>query len=315
MRRSRTFVLGATVLALALFAGACASGGDDDGGQPSDGGTSSAPAEKGDLTVGVSGAFPESQLVAEMYAQLLENAGYTVDRQLDLGTRQLSDKALFSGEIDMKPEYLGFELPELDPEADTTGNAEEIAALLAPLLEAKGVKLLGYSEANSTNAFVVTQETAESLGVSTMSDLAPIAGDLTLGGPPECPENALCIPGLKKAYGIEFGDFKPLDFGGPQTVAAIDAGAVDVGLLFSLDPTIEDKGWVVLADDQELQAAGNFAGVIRDDVTNPEIEGILNSVTTTLTDEGMREIVARVAIDKEDVATVATDYLQEQGLL
>ena len=315
MRRSRTFVLGATVLALVLFAGACSSGGDDDGGQPSDGGTSSAPADKGDLTVGVSGAFPESQLVAEMYAQLLENAGYTVDRQLDLGTRQLSDKALFSGEIDMKPEYLGFELPELDPEADTTGNAEEIAALLAPLLEAKGVKLLDHSEANSTNAFIVTQETADSLGVSTMSDLAPIAGDLTLGGPPECPENALCIPGLKKAYGIEFGDFKPLDFGGPQTVAAIDAGAVDVGLLFSLDPTIEDKGWVVLADDQELQAAGNFAGVIREDVTNPEIEDILNSVTTTLTDEGMREIVARVAIDKEDVAAVATDYLQEQGLL
>ena len=194
MRRSRTLVLGATVLALALFAGACASGGDDDGGQPSDGGTSSAPAERGALTVGVSGAFAESQLVAEMYAQLLENAGYTVDRQLDLGTRQLSDKALFSGEIDMKPEYLGFELPELDPEADTTGNAEEIAALLAPLLEAKGVKLLEHSPANSTNAFVVTHETADSLGVSTMSDLAPIAGDLTLGGPPECPENAAVHP-------------------------------------------------------------------------------------------------------------------------
>jgi osmoprotectant transport system substrate-binding protein len=313
MRRSRTLVLGATVLALAMFAGACSSGGDDSGGQPSDGGSSAV--EKGNLTVGVSGAFPENQLVAEMWAQLLENAGYTVDRQLDLGTRQLSDKALFSGEIDMKPEYLGFELPELDPKADTTGSAEEIAALLEPLLEAKGVKMLDFSEANSTNAFVVTQETADALGVSSLSDLAPIAGDLTLGGPPECPENALCIPGLKKAYGIEFGDFKPLDFGGPQTVAAIDTGAVDVGLLFSLDPTIEDKGWVVLADDEELQAAGNFVGVIREDVTNTEIEGIMNSVTATLTDDGMRTIIARVAIDKEDVATVATDYLQEQGLL
>ena len=315
MRRSRTLVLGATVLVLAVLAGACSSGGDDTGGQPSDSGASTAPAAKGDLIVGVSGAFPENQLVAEMYAQVLEDAGYTVERQLDLGTRQLSNKALFSGEIDIKPEYLGFELPELDPEADTTGSAEEIAAQLGPLLEAEGVKLLDFSPANSTNAFIVTPETAESLGVSTMSDLAPIAGDLTLGGPPECTENALCIPGLKKAYGIEFGDFKPLDFGGAQTVAAIDAGAVDVGLLFSLDPTIEDKGWVVLADDQELQAAGNFAGVIRDDATNDEIEGLLNGITTSLTDEGMRVIVARVAIDKEDVADVATDYLQEQGLL
>ena len=313
MRRSRTFVLGAAVLALALLAGACSSGGDDTGASPAD--TGSAPAEKGSLTVGVSGAYPENQLVAEMYAQVLEDSGYTVERQLDLGTRQLSDKALFSGEIDIKPEYLGFELPQLDPEADTTGTADEVATLLAPLLEAEGAKLLEYSPANSTNAFVVTPETVDSLGVSTMSDLAPIAGDLTLGGPPECPENALCIPGLKKAYGIEFGDFKPLDFGGAQTVAAIEAGAVDVGLLFSLDPIIEDKGWVVLADDEELQAAGNFAAVIREDATNDEIEGLLNAVTATLTDDGLRVIIAKVAIDKEDVGDVAATYLQEQGLL
>ena len=250
-----------------------------------------------------------------MYAQVLERSGYTVERQLDLRTRQLSDQALFSGEIDIKPEYLGFELPELDPEADTTGSAEEIVALLGPLLEAEGVRLLDYSPANSTNAFVVTPETAESLGVATVSDLAPIAGDLTLGGAPECPENALCLPGLKEEYGIEFGDFKPLDVGGPQTVAAIEAGAVDVGLLFSLDPIIEDKGWVVLADDEELQAAGNFAAVIREDVTNEEIEGLLNGVTTMLTDDAMRALIARVAIDKEDVGDVASGYLEEQGLL
>ena len=313
MRRSRTFVLGAAVLALALLAGACSSGGDDSG--VASGGGSSAPAEKGSLTVGVSGAFPENQLVAEMYAQVLENAGYTVDRQLDLGTRELSDQALYSGDIDVKPEYLGFELPALDPEADTTGTAEEIAAQLGPLLEAKGVKLLDFSPANSTNAFVVTPDTADSLSLSTMSDLAPVAGDLTLGAPPECPKRPFCIPGLKEAYGIEFGDFKPLDFGGPQTVAAIDSGAVDVGLLFSLDPTIEAKGWIALTDDKDLQAAGNFAAEIRDDATNPEIEGLLNAVTATLTDDGMRAIIAKVAIDKQDVGDVATQYLQDQGLL
>jgi len=315
MRRSRTLVLGAAVLSLAMFAGACASGGDDAGGEPSGSGGSGAPVDKGSLTVGVSGAFPENQLVAEMYAQVLENAGYTVDRQLDLGTRELSDEALYSGEIDIKPEYLGFELPALDPQADTTGSPEELAATLGPLLQEQGVRLLDYSEANSTNAFVVTSETAEALGVSTLSDLAPVSGDLTLGAPPECPKRPFCIPGLQKAYGIEFGDFKPLDFGGPQTAAAIESGAVDVGLLFSLDPTIEDEGWIVLADDQDLQAAGNIAAVIREDATNPEIEGLLNDVTATLTDDGMRAIVARVVIDKDDVADVATEYLQEQGLL
>ena len=314
MRRSRTFVLGAAVLALALLAGACSSGGDDSGVQSSGGG-SSAPAEKGSLTVGVSGRFAENQLVAEMYAQVLENAGYTVDRQLDLGTRELSDQALYGGDIDIKPEYLGFELPALDANADTTGTAEEIAAQLAPLLEAKGVKLLDFSPANSTNAFVVTPDTADSLGLATMSDLAPVAGDLTLGAPPECPKRPFCIPGLEKTYGITFGDFKPLDFGGAQTVAAIDSGAVDVGLLFSLDPTIEDKGWIALTDDKDLQAAGNFAAEIRDDATNPEIEGLLNAVTASLTDDGMRAIIAKVAIEKQDVGDVATQYLKDQGLL
>jgi osmoprotectant transport system substrate-binding protein len=148
-----------------------------------------------------------------------------------------------------------------------------------------------------------------------MSDLAPVAGDLTLGAPPECPKRPFCTPGLKETYGIEFGDFKPLDFGGPQTVAAIDSGAVDVGLLFSLDPTIEDKGWIALTDDKGLQAAGNFAAEIRTDKTNPEIEGLLNGVTTSLTDDGMRAAVTKVVIDKEDVATVATQYLTDNGLL
>jgi osmoprotectant transport system substrate-binding protein len=313
MRRSRTFVLGAAVLALALLAGACSSGEDDTSGGPTS--ASGAPAEKGSLTVGVSGAFPENQLVAEMYAQVLENAGYTVDRQLDLDTREISDAALYSGDIDMKPEYLGFELPALDPNADTTGSADEIAALLEPLLAEKDVKLLDYSPANSTNAFVVTPDTADALGLASMSDLAPVAGDLALGAPPECPKRPFCIPGLEKAYGIEFGEFKPLDFGGPQTVAAIDSGAVDVGLLFSLDPTIEDKGWIALTDDQGLQAAGNFAAEIRMDATNAEIEGLLNAVTTTLTDDGMRAIITKVAIDKEDVGPVATQYLTDNGLL
>jgi osmoprotectant transport system substrate-binding protein len=142
-----------------------------------------------------------------------------------------------------------------------------------------------------------------------------VAGDLTLGAPPECPKRPFCIPGLKETYGIEFGDFKPLDFGGAQTVAAIDSGAVDVGLLFSLDPTIEDKGWIALTDDKDLQAAGNFAAEIRDDATNPEIEGLLNAVTASLTDDGMRAIIAKVAIEKQDVGDVATQYLKDQGLL
>ncbi|MGZ8629182.1 MAG: glycine betaine ABC transporter substrate-binding protein, partial [Actinomycetota bacterium] len=122
MRNHRSTVLGAALLAAMLLLAACGSGEDgepeatgDTGGEPT-GQTAEEP-ERGTIVVGVSGAFPENQAVAEMYGQVLENAGYTVERQLDLGTREISDQALFSGEIDLKPEYLGFELPALDPEA------------------------------------------------------------------------------------------------------------------------------------------------------------------------------------------------------
>jgi osmoprotectant transport system substrate-binding protein len=319
MRKPRSAVLGAALLAAMLLLAACGSGEDGEpaatGGGGETGATGPTEPERGTVVVGVSGAFPENQVVAEMYAQVLEDAGYTVERQLDLGTREISDEALFSGEIDLKPEYLGFELPALDPEADTTGTAEEIAQALTPLYAEQGVDVLAFSPANSTNAFVVTPETADELGLATVSDLAPVAPDLTLGGPPECPERPFCLVGLEEVYGVEFGEFRPLDFGGPQTVAALENGAIDVALLFSLDPTISDKGWISLEDDMELQAAGNFVGVVRADVNNEEITGLIDGVTTSLTTDGMLELVRRIAIDGDDTAEVATDYLTEQGLV
>ena len=109
MRKHRMFVLGAGLLAMSLFAAACSdSGGDDTSGGSATGSTSSEP--KGEIAVGVSGAFAENQLVAEMYAQVLENAGYTVNRELDLADREVGNEALAAGEIDLKPEYTGFEL-------------------------------------------------------------------------------------------------------------------------------------------------------------------------------------------------------------
>ena len=125
------------------------------------------------ITVGVSAAFAENQIVAEMYAQVLEAAGYTVERQMDLASREISDKALESGDIDIKPEYLGSELIFLDPNAETSSDAAQEAATLAPLLKQQDhAVLLDYSEANDTNSFVVTGETAQTYGLDAVSDLA-----------------------------------------------------------------------------------------------------------------------------------------------
>ena len=311
MRNHRRLALGASLLAFALLGAAC--GGDSGGGGTTP--TAGPTVDRGEITVGVSGNFAENQVVAEMYAQVLEEAGYEVSRQLELGGREASDAALEAGEIDVKPEYLAFELPALDPEADATGTAEEVYPRVQEAAEAKGLVALEPSPANSTNVFVVTQETADDLGVETLSDLAEHAGDLVLGAPPDCETNYACRDGLAEVYDVEFKEIRSLDFGGPQTVAAIDSGAVDVGVLFSLDPTITEKGYVVLEDDMELQPAGNFFALIREDVANGEVEELLNSVTTSLETDEMLELVGRIQVDQEDVADVATDYLTEKGLL
>ncbi len=144
---------------------------------------------------------------------------------------------------------------------------------------------------------------------------ATIASTLTLGGPPECPQRPFCIIGLKDTYGIVFGDFKPLDTGGPLTVQALDSGAIDVALLFSTSSVISDKGWVVLTDDKALQQADNIAPLVRKDVDNAEIDTLLNAVSEALTTDNITALNAKVEIDKQDPADVATAFLKEQGLL
>jgi osmoprotectant transport system substrate-binding protein len=305
------FVLGAGLLALALFASACSdSGGDDTGGDSS---PSSEP--KGNITVGVSGAFAENQLVAEMYAQVLEANGYTVSRELNLENREIGDQALESGDIDLKPEYTGFELGFWDPNATTNGSPEEVAGTLADAAAERGLVTYGISPANSTNVFVTLPATAEERSLTDLSSVAPVSGELTLGAPADCPDQPFCIPGLKDVYGIEFGEVRPLDPGGKKTVAALDSGAVDIAEFFSLDPTITDKGYVVLTDDQNLQANGNFVPLVRDEVASEELGALLDSVTTTLTDENMRDMVGQVQNEQRELGDVASEYLTGAGIL
>src|SRR5919198_4787542 len=121
-----------------------------------------------------------------------------------------------------------------------------------------------------------------------------IASQLTLGGPPECPQRPFCVIGLKDTYGVTFGDFKPLDVGGPLTVKALESGAVDVGLLFSTDPTIADKGFVVLEDDKHLQQAENITPLVRKDADSPELDDALNGVSAVLTTDNIVPLIKQV---------------------
>ncbi len=306
MRRFRNGVLGAALLTLLLLA-ACGGPGGDEPSATSEGG-----GDKGTVTVG-SESFAEAQIVGEMYAQVLEDAGYTVERQLDLQSREVRLEAMEDGQIDISPDYLASLLSVLDKKSTPSSDPEEVAAELEPLLADRGLETLEPSDVVDTNAFVVTQETADKHGLATVSDLKDVAGEMSLGAPRECPDRPFCIPGLKDVYGVTFAEFKPLDYG--ATVTALDGGAIDVGLLFSTDGTIIEKGFVVLEDDKGLQAADNITPLVRSEVLDDEITRLLNEVSGALTEEEITELNRRANVDVEDPADLAEEFLTNADLL
>ena len=184
--------------------------------------------------------------------------------QCSLESSEVVYPALTSGQIDLLAEYTGSLLTFKGgtPSTDSAQTAADLQAAIGP----DGLTALAYSPAQDRNGFVVTGETAQALGLTALSDLAAHNGELTLGGPPECPDRPLCLLGLEEVYGIQFFGFIPLDVGGPLTVAALEGGEIDVALLFTSDGVIAAKGFVLLEDDRNLQPSENVVPVVRDDI-------------------------------------------------
>jgi osmoprotectant transport system substrate-binding protein len=146
---------------------------------------------------------------------------------------------------------------------------------------------------------------------------ATIASTLILGGPPECPERPFCLPGLESVYGLSFAEFRPLDAGGPITVEALRSGQVDVGLLFTSDPSIVSNGFVLLEDDRQLQLADNLIPVVRTEVleVSPGIGDLLGTVTAKLSQDELTNLNKSVTLDLVDPAEAAAAWLTVNGLL
>lgn len=142
-----------------------------------------------------------------------------------------------------------------------------------------------------------------------------IAGALVLAGPPECPQRPFCLQGLKGTYGLNFKEFKPTDVGGPLTIAALDNGDAQVGLLLTSDPAIGAKGYVLLQDDKKLQLADNLIPVVRKDAltANPVIEDALNAVIAKLDQATLIDLNKQVTVDGKSSADVAKAWVDAQA--
>jgi osmoprotectant transport system substrate-binding protein len=263
--------------------------------------------------------FTEQLIVAELYGQVLEANGYTVERRLNLGNREIVAPALESGQIDMVPEYLATYLTYVTKDkskasTDPVATRRNLQEALAP----RHLTVLDHAPAVDTNGFVVTKETAGKYKAARLSDLTAVAGQLVLGAPPECPDRPFCIPGLRQVYGITFKDFKALDAGGPLTVAALEGRQVDVALLFTTDAVIAAKGLVLLQDDKRLQLADNIAPVVRDDLlakVPADFRSLIDGVTAKITTEEITGLNRKVGLDKQDPRAVAGDWLRQKGLV
>jgi len=278
----------------------------------SDGGDSGS--SSGSTLVVGSANFPENALLAEIYAGALKGAGLDVDTKLNIGSREVYLKSMEPGDasVDIFPEYTGVLRDYFDQSTTGTTSDEVYKELVAALPDY--LKVLKPSTAEDKDAVVVTQDTADKYHLSQIGDLADVAGDLTLGGPPEWKTRETGVPGLEKVYGVTFGDFRALDAGGPLTLRALLDGQIDAGNLFTTDPNIAANNLVVLDDPKSLFAAQNVVPLVRSDVLNDTIETTLDKVSEALNTDNLGELVKRVVIDKEDPETVAADFLKQEGL-
>ena len=279
--------------------------------------TAAPQAPKPEVIVG-STNFYEQVTLGELYAQILESNGYKVTRKFNLGNREIVQPALQSGQIHVLAEYEATLVRFLDKNADPTTDKTKAHDALQKLLDAKGLVALDPADATDQNGFVVSKDTATKYNLKKLSDLAAVGNQLVLGGPPECPQRPFCQIGLKDTYGITFKDFKPLDAGGPLTVAALDGKQIDVGLLFTSDPSITAKGFVLLEDDKHLQLADNIVPVALKsllDKDNGDIKKLLNQISAKLSQSELGDLNKQVSIDKKDSKEVAAAWLKKQGLI
>ena len=272
----------------------------------------------GDVIIGAFD-FTESRVLAHVYEEVLERLGHRVYVLEDVASRELMEPALEQGHVDLVVEYQGAALSFLLGGADAPrASPERTHDLLEARFAERGIAVLGYSPAENRNEIVVTASTAREHDLTDISDLRSVAPRLVFGGPPECSERPLCLQGLEDVYGLSFEKFQPLDVGGPLTVEALRGNEIDVGLLFTTDPAIEENGFVVLRDDRDLQPAENLVVVARtekiDDLESAAIEEI-DAVTARLTTPVLRGLNGRASEEGASPRAVARYWLRKENLL
>ncbi|MGG6241324.1 glycine betaine ABC transporter substrate-binding protein [Nodosilinea sp. AN01ver1] len=288
-------------VATALVAVACAGGGG--GG--------------GDDVVSVgSKDFTEQLIIGEMYALVLEENGFTVERKLNLGGTPVAQAAIESGEIDLYPEYTGTALLTVLKLPVSSDQQAVYDTVKQAYQDQFNLVWLDPSPMNNTQALAMTEERAAELDIRTISDFAAQASNLTLIGPPEFEVREDGLVGLQEAYGdFTLKSYKPVD-AGLRYKGLVD-GEADVAVAFGTDGEISAFNLVLLEDDKGLFPPYQVAPIVSQAAldANPGIADALNQVSPLLTDDVMRQLNYEVSGNQREPAEVAQEFLVDAGLI
>jgi len=301
-KKTRLALAAAILSGVTLVAAGCASG--DPLAPETD-----APAAGGETIVIGSQAYYSNEIIAEIYAQALENGGFEVSRDaFNSGQRDAYIPALEAGEITLFPEYSGNLLQFFDPETTVRASDEVYAALPSALPE--GLSVLDQSTATDQDSYTVTAAFAEENSLVTIGDLANVSTPLTLGGPPELAERPYGPTGLLETYGVPVA-FSPT---ADTTVEALLADTIQVANVYTADPRIQTDDLVVLEDPEGLILASNVVPVVSGELPDGAAE-IINAISAALTPEGLVSLNVQSTVDQESTPDIAQAWLEDNGLL
>ncbi|WP_328306993.1 ABC transporter substrate-binding protein [Streptomyces sp. NBC_00442] len=279
------------------------------------------PGDSKHLTVGSAG-FTESDLLAQMYALLLDKAGYST-KILSVTNREIYEPALESGQIDVVAEYaatfadwLNAKAHGADAKPVGSPDLNRTMTALRSLATPRGLTVLDPGRAVDQNAFAVAQSYARQHRLKTLSDLGASRLPVRLAAGDECVQRPYCEPGLKKTYGIDITAVDPKGVGTTQAKQAVQSGQDQMVLTTTTDATLGAFGLVLLADDKHLQNADYIVPVVnRSRAGSTGVTGALDKLNTVLTTADLASLNEQVDSWRRLPEDVARDYLRSKHLI
>lgn len=269
------------------------------------------PTDPGSVTIG-SAAFPENELLADIYGDAMAAKGVKVTKHLNIGERGVYITALKDGSIGAVPEYSGSILDYLDAGATAKTPADVYAALQAKAASS-GFAVTNYAQAQDSDTITVTKSTADKYHLTSIADLKNVAGQLTLGAPAQFKTRADGVPALKSTYGVTFGHFRPTSAGGTVTVNALKNGTIDAADIFSTDPSIVKNHFVSLQDPKSMFAAQSIVPLFAQKVLTQPMKDACDAVSAKLDTATLAKLVSDVA-GGQAADAVAKAWLSSVGL-